>query len=144
MGGRWATFKDGPHWQIPWNATPTMVAAAAQPVTAEPAQQPIDMTPERGTLKVDGARPVEVVLPELKPSPKTGEWRLTLAGMLIDAVTALAPVLLQMLDPALDHMQTHWFPVGTAGGLIFAAIRTAYKGWRTNAAVKVASAEVAR
>lgn len=142
-GGDWSTFKDGPHWQIPWNATPIMVAAA-QPVADESAPQPMDMKPERGTLKVDGTNPVEVVLPEMKPSPKTGEWRLTLAGMLIDAFTALSPLILQMLDPAMDHMQTHWFPVGTAGGLIFAAIRTAYKGWRTNAAVKVASAEVAR
>jgi peptidoglycan LD-endopeptidase CwlK len=142
-GGDWTTFKDGPHWQIPWSAAPAV--AVADSVASEPAPQPIqNMQPERGTLKVDGARPVEVVLPEMKPSPQTGEWRLTLAGMLIDTVTALAPIILQMLDPAMDQIQTKWFPVGTAGGLIFAAIRTAYKGWRTQAAVKVASAEVAR
>lgn len=139
-GARWPGFKDGPHWQIPWNATPTAVAAAPAP---EPAQ-PIDMRPERGTLKFDGAKPVEVVLPELKPSPQTGEWRLTLVGMVLDTLTALAPIILPMIDPALEQIQTRWFPVGTAGGLIFSAIRTAYKAWRTQAAVKVASAEVAR
>jgi peptidoglycan L-alanyl-D-glutamate endopeptidase CwlK len=138
-GGDWSTFKDGPHWQIPWNATPTMVAAAAPPEPATP--EPLDMNPERGTLKVGGDNPVEVTLPKMARSWKTGEFWLNVAGTIGTALVLLSP----LIDPAMEKIAENPALAAIPGGTVgYALIRMAYKWLRTNAAVKVANAELAR
>lgn len=39
-GGDWRTFKDGPHWQLPWRGYPAD-GTAAEAVTAPPATEPV-------------------------------------------------------------------------------------------------------
>lgn len=96
---------------------------------------------ERGTLKVQGAKSVEVVLPKMARSWQTGEFWLVLLAFVADIAVVAAPV----IDPALDKLQASSFMgSNTIAASIFAVARLAYKAWRTQAAVKVASAEVGR
>jgi hypothetical protein len=104
-------------------------------ITAEP-------EPAKAKAFVDSEGSVEVVMPELKPSESTGEWKILIIGMVLDALLKLAPMLMEIfLDPAVEYVGT-WFPAGTTGAVLFAAIRTAYKGWRGHVAGSVLKSEL--
>jgi hypothetical protein len=112
--------------------------AITLPVAAAPTDPP---KAERGVLKVAGDKPVEVILPQMARGIRTSEFWLVVFGAIADLALQLAP----LIEPQLDRLADNAIPGSiTIGTAFFGAVRTLYKGWRMSAAVKVASAEVAR
>ena len=136
--GAWDMYLDNwrpgkPH-RDRWSTSYRLATEAVSPPV--PATKPAAPKTERGILRVEGSKPVEVALPTMARSWQTGEFWLTVVANVGTVLVFLSPIYDPFMAQIAENPALASIPLATAAVNGF---RTWYKRERTRMAAEIAA-----